>query len=183
MRRTFIASQWIPLPVPTVFAFFADPANLPPLMPAWQAARIDRITLIPPSTASPGSPIGVFAGAGTRMTISFRPVPFSLIRLRWDAEITEFVWNDHFCDIQLARGPFRHWRHCHRVYPESREGRHGTLLTDQVEYELPFGRLGEYAHSLVLSHQIEAAFAYRHRRTTELLDLPHEQNLSTPKTT
>lgn len=172
MRRTFIASQWIPLPVPIVFAFFADPANLPPLMPAWQAARIERITLLPPLTHPPESPLGVAAGAGTRMRLSFRPFPWSPIRLRWDTEIADFVWNDHFCDIQLARGPFRFWRHCHRFHPELREGRNGTLLTDQVEYELPFGRLGEFAHSAFVSRQIETAFAFRHRRTTELLELP-----------
>lgn len=172
MRRTFIATQWIPLEVPTVFAFFADPANLPPLMPQWQAARIDQITLVPPENRPPSSPVTVAAAAGTRMTLSFRPFPFSPLRLRWDAEISEFAWNDYFCDIQLARGPFHFWRHCHRVLPETRDGQPGTLLTDQVEYELPLGRLGELAHSAFVCRQIEAMFTFRHRRTAELLHLP-----------
>ena len=53
MRHTYITSQWLPYPLPRVFAFFANPANLPRLMPAWQGARIDAISLVPDSTHSP----------------------------------------------------------------------------------------------------------------------------------
>ena len=169
MRYTFQAEQWLPPPVQQIFAFFADPANLPRLMPAWQGARIDSIALIPAPNQPADFPGSTAAGQGTRMTLSFRPVPFSPIRLRWDAEIAAFAWNDHFCDIQLARGPFAFWRHCHRLAPETRNGLPGTLLTDQLEYALPFGPLGRLAHTLAVRRQIQAAFAFRHRRTAELL--------------
>src|ERR1700712_3016898 len=99
MRYHFQSEQWLPYPVEHVFRFFSDPANLPRLMPDWQKARIDKQTLTPPPpnpSNTSGSPI---AGPGRRILLSFRPVPFSPIRLKWDAEIDEFAWNDHFCDL------------------------------------------------------------------------------------
>ena len=36
MHHTFTSEQWLPYPVEPVFAFFANPENLPRLMPKWQ---------------------------------------------------------------------------------------------------------------------------------------------------
>ena len=106
------------------------------------------------------------------MTLSFRPVPFSPIRVSWDARITEFVWNDHFCDQQDS-GPFAYWRHCHRIEPniDPLTSLEGSLLHDVVEYELPLGRLGEIANGLLIRRQLSGTFAYRQKRTRELLQL------------
>src|SRR5947209_2794359 len=169
MPHTYQTSQWLPHPVAQVFAFFANPANLPRLIPAWQAARIDALTLVPAPTPPSGFPAPPAAGAGTRMTLSFRPFPFAPIRLKWDAQIVEFAWNDHFCDIQLRRGPFASWRHCHRVHAETRNGTPGSLLTDHLEYELPLAPISNLAHALVLRRQIQSAFAFRQKETLRLL--------------
>lgn len=172
--QTFHAEQWLPVPVERVFAFFADPANLPRLMPAWQQARIDEASIVPPpprpSNAGHGS--SGLAGAGTLLTLSFRPFPLSPVRLRWQAEIDSFVWNQHFSDTQL-HGPFARWHHTHAVTSEARVSESGvsipgTLLEDDVEYELPLGRLGRVVHPLI-AVQMRQTFAYRHRRTRELL--------------
>lgn len=172
MRHTFQAEQWLSYPVELVFAFFSNPENLPRLMPTWQNARIEEASFAPPPPRPPGTPhfAGVMAGAGTRMTLSFRPFPFSPIRVPWDAEIDEFVWNDHFCDTQ-HRGPFAFWHHCHRLTPETREGKPGTLLRDELEYELPFGLLGELAQKTLFPVQLCSIFAYRQKRTVELLGM------------
>jgi len=180
MRHSFEAEQWLPYPVEVVFALFANPENLPRLMPAWQRARIEEASFAPPpprpAAADPSLRIrSIAAGPGTRITLSFRPFPFSPIRVPWEAEIAEFLWNDHFCDTQL-RGPFAYWRHCHRVHPETRttelgEPLTGTLLHDQVEYEMHFGALGELAHRLFAERQIRKIFAFRKQRTAELLPL------------
>jgi NADH dehydrogenase len=37
----------------------------------------------------------------------------------------------------------------------------GTLMTDEVEYELPFGPLGDIAHRLVVRAELERIFGYR----------------------
>jgi ligand-binding SRPBCC domain-containing protein len=173
MVHRFTASQWLPYPVPLVFAFLADPQNLPPLMPAWQKARVEEARVVAP----PPAPANAFktnrmrgpsAGEGSLITISFRPFPFSPIRLPWEALISEFVWNDHFCDVQ-QRGPFTAWKHCHSVKQESRNNITGTLVTDDVTYEMKMGALGEFAHSRFMSDQIKKTFAYRQKRIAEIL--------------
>jgi ligand-binding SRPBCC domain-containing protein len=179
MRYTFQAEQWLPFPVETVFDFFANPENLPRLMPAWQRARIEELKLVPPPFR-PGSdpfnpgPETIAAGKGTRMTISFLPFPHAPFRLPWDAEITDFEWDNHFCDVQ-HRGPFAYWKHCHRLEPQIRGALRGALLCDHVEYELPLGPLGDLAHRLLVRHQIEQIFHDRHRLTAELMSPVHAQ--------
>jgi ligand-binding SRPBCC domain-containing protein len=178
MRHTFEAIQWLPYPVELVFAFFANPENLPRLMPKWQKARIEEAAFAPPpprpTSANPIRLRGIIAGAGTRMTLSFRPFPLSPFRVPWDAEITEFLWNDHFCDIQ-HRGPFAYWSHCHRLQPETRirdgAALAGTLLRDEVKYELPLGAVGQLAQRFFMERQVKSIFNFRHQRTAELLPL------------
>jgi ligand-binding SRPBCC domain-containing protein len=170
MHHIFEAEQWLPYPIEYVFGFFSNPENLPRLMPAWQKARIEEASFAPPPPRPEGTPRlpGVAAGAGTRMTISFRPFPFCPVRLPWEAEITEFAWNDHFCDIQ-HRGPFAYWKHCHRLSSVEKDGKAGTRVHDHVEYEMHLGLLGELANKLVVPGQFKGIFDYRHKRTEELM--------------
>ena len=170
MRHTFQAQQWLPYPVAVVFAFFANPGNLPPLMPAWQQARIDELNLIAPPPPPSGSPSKLGTGVGTTMVLSFRALPLLPLRLRWHALIPEFAWNDHFCDTQTA-GPFHYWRHCHAVQAETRNGADGTVVHDHVEYELPGGPLGDLANLVGGRLQLRYIFRYRHRQTARLLPL------------
>jgi ligand-binding SRPBCC domain-containing protein len=168
MRHAFKADQWVPYPVEKVFAFFANPENLPRLMPKWQKARIERANYIPPPRQSDRVSDGVVAGAGSQLTISFRPLPLAPIRMHWEAVITEFTWNDHFCDEQ-PKGPFAYWRHCHRVSIEMQRDVIGTRVVDDLVYEVPLGILAEPAHWLFVRRQVENIFAYRQRRLLELL--------------
>lgn len=174
MLLHFEAEQWLPHPVERVFAFFADPGNLPRLMPGWQRARIESAALIaPPAPPEPVcSGVESTAGSGTRLTLTFRPLPYSPVRLRWEALIEDFRWNQGFCDVQL-RGPFRHWRHCHSVEPvvSALDGSPGTLLRDTVACELPLGPLGVLAGKIFFHRLLTAAFTYRHRQTAKLLAL------------
>ena len=52
---------------------------------------------------------------------------------------------------------------------ETREGIAGTVVTDEVEYELPLGLLGEIANTLVMKRQMRALFAYRQKMLPALL--------------
>ena len=177
MPHTFHSEQWVPFPLELVFAFFSNPENLPRLLPPWQKARIEEASFAPPPSRPPGTPSlpGIVAGEGTRMTLSFRALPLSPIRLPWDAEISEFVWNDHFCDVIAGRGPFQSWKHCHHLRTVSDPNSHGstaasgTLLTDRVEYTLPLGPLGLVGNIFFVRRQLTAIFRYRHQRTAELL--------------
>jgi ligand-binding SRPBCC domain-containing protein len=160
MRHNFRTEQWVPYSRDVVFAFFADPANLPPLMPRWQRARVERAHYVAPPVPHGGT----LAGKGSFITISFRPIPFFPLRLEWDAYIAEFQWNEFFCDEQ-RRGPFRNFHHCHRI----REEDSGSVVCDEVEYELPLGWLGDLANAMVMKRQIRALFAYRQRMLPVLL--------------
>jgi ligand-binding SRPBCC domain-containing protein len=173
MRHTFHAEQWLPYPVDLVFVFFANPENLPRLMPSWQKTCIEEVSLAPPPPIA-SQPSSLVAGAGTKLKISFRPFAYAPIRISWNAEISEFVWNDHFCDRQL-RGPFASWHHCHHVRPQtctddSGAPISGTQLHDKVEYELPLGKLGDIA-DIMINWQLQKTFAYRHTRILQLLTI------------
>jgi ligand-binding SRPBCC domain-containing protein len=178
MRHTYHSEQWLPYPVDQVFAFFVNPENLPRLMPPWQKARIEEAAFTsPPPRPISFQPIrSIAAGPGTRIILSFRPFPYSPLRIPWEAEIDEFVWNSHFADLQL-RGPFAYWHHRHTVASETRinEGisTPGTLLHDEVEYEPALGTLGEIANSFFIARQLRNIFAYRKLRTSTLLSKMH----------
>ena len=184
MPQTLSTSQWTPFPVELVFAFFANPGNLPHLMPKWQQARVESSRLIapPPRPLAPDPTLrfqSPAAGVGSEMVVSFRPIPHIAFRIGWIASITEFVWNSHFCDEQL-KGPFTSWKHFHRIAAESREDVggpviHGTLISDEVEYTLPLGPLGVLGDSLFVRHQMEATFAYRQQRLEEILPVAARQ--------
>jgi ligand-binding SRPBCC domain-containing protein len=167
MPSHFSTEQWLPYPVELVFAFFANPENLPRLMPHWQSARIEEATFAPPPPRPEGAPRypGIAAGDGTRLLLSARPFPFSPFRVGWEALIEDFRWNEGFCDIQL-RGPFKSWRHCHSVRPAQNPEtqQHGCIVRDEVTYDLPWSALTAPA-------QPGFAYIFRHRqrRTTELL--------------
>ena len=49
MRHRFQTEQWVPYSLERVFAFFADPGNLPPLMPVWQRARVEGANYVAPT--------------------------------------------------------------------------------------------------------------------------------------
>jgi ligand-binding SRPBCC domain-containing protein len=177
--QTLRKSQWVPFPVELVFAFFANPANLPHLMPPAQKPKIESSRLIPP----PPRPVATdpalrfqspAAGTGSEMVISFRAMPWMPFRMGWLARITEFEWNDHFCDEQV-KGPFASWHHCHKIVSESSSGEAGTLIVDELEYGLPLGPLGEMANALFVKRQMEATFEFRQTKLLEILPVAARQ--------
>jgi ligand-binding SRPBCC domain-containing protein len=168
MRHSFQTEQWLPYSRERLFAFFANPANLPPLMPSWQRARMEGVKFVSPPESPHSGTFGIAAGAGSLITISFRPIPLLPLRLKWEAYIVEFRWNDFFCDEQ-RRGPFRYFHHCHRVREDIREGAAGAVVSDVLEYELPMGLLGDLVNRLAMKRQIRTLFAYRQRMLPLLL--------------
>jgi ligand-binding SRPBCC domain-containing protein len=157
--HSFVSRQWVPFPIEQVFAFFADPANLPRLMPPALSTRIERIE----PTPVPGLP----AAAGTDIQITFRPISFLPVRLGWVARIVELVPPSYFIDEQQS-GPFQYFHHRHGFLSETRNSIVGTLVTDDIDFVLPLGFLGRVASPLVRL-QLVAAFAARRRRLPALL--------------
>jgi ligand-binding SRPBCC domain-containing protein len=172
MPQQFESRQWLPFPVELVFAFFANPSNLPYIMPPRLKIRIEDAHLQPP----PPRPIAqdpsrrflsISAGIGSEIIVSFVPIPWVPKRLSWMARITEFVWNDHFCDEQV-RGPFTRYFHRHGIQAQSSDGREGTLVTDEIDFVLPWGVAGEIG-GMMVRRQLAQLFAHRRRRLPEIL--------------
>jgi ligand-binding SRPBCC domain-containing protein len=140
MKHLFEQEQLIRRTRSEVFAFFADPANL------------ERIT---PETLhfvirSP-QPIAMRAGA----TIDYQLSLFGL-KFQWRTLIESFEPESGLVDVQ-AKGPYRSWRHSHTFS----DAPGGTLVRDRVEYELPFGPLGELARRLFVAPQLRRIFDFR----------------------
>jgi ligand-binding SRPBCC domain-containing protein len=172
MTERFETSQWVPYPVELVFAFFSNPANLPQLMPTEFKTRVEdaRLTPPPPKPLNPDPArrfIGVSAGVGSEILITFQPLRWAPKRIGWTARIVEFVWNSHFSDEQIT-GPFASFHHRHGIQPKTLDGIDGTFVSDAFEFELPFGRLGGLAAGL-LRRQFASQFAYRQQRLPAIL--------------
>ena len=133
-----------------VFAWHERPGAFERLVPPWEPIRIVERTG------------GLEVGARTVLEMRAGPFP-----VRWVAEHTGYVDGREFCDEQRG-GPFRCWRHLHRMLPEP-DGR--CTLEDQIEYELPFGLLGRLADRLAVRSKLERTFRYRHAVTAADVEL------------
>lgn len=158
--------QWVPFPLEQVFLFFADPNNLPRIMPPASGARLLRLELKPP----PGDVISAkpIAGPGSAIVVSVRVLPLLPFRAPWVARIVEFEWNHHFVDIQ-EKGPFQSWRHRHQFASEIRNGIAGTLAGDVIDYDVGFGPLGALAQKFFVAGQMQRTFAHRQKILESLL--------------
>src|SRR5688572_3405170 len=86
--------MWLPKPRTEVFAFFADPVNLPSLMPPSLGVRL---------AAAPA----MSAGAVFDLRLVWLGIP-----LRWRVFVREYDPPVRFLDVQV-RGPYARWEHRH----------------------------------------------------------------------
>lgn len=156
--------EWVAFPLEQVFLFFANPRNLPRIMPPASGTRVDDLKLVPPQASSRGpSPTHAnLAGVGSEIFTSFLLLPPLPFRATWVARVTEFELNDHFTDLQ-AKGPFRSCLHRHEFVSEVRGGIPGTSVRDVIDYEAGFGIAGLLAERLFISAQMRRTFEHRQR--------------------
>lgn len=148
MVKTFKAEQWIPLPPPEVFAFFSNANNLELITPKWLNFHIVRIST---ETLSKGTSIDY--------QLKIRGIP-----VRWQSLIEEWTPHELFIDIQ-TKGPYKSWHHTHRFIPK--DG--GTLILDEVRYEVPFGGIGDFLLGSWVDADIRKIFGYRKKVIEQLL--------------
>jgi ligand-binding SRPBCC domain-containing protein len=88
------------------------------------------------------------------------------ISVLWGILIEEFCENELFRDRQ-TNGPFSLWVHTHKFEDHG----HGTLMTDLIEYDVPFGLFGKLADDLIVRRELASLFNARHVRIQNLLPL------------
>ncbi len=132
-----------------VFAFHESPGALARLTPPWEKVEVVEGG----DSIRPGSRVVLRTWLG--------PLP-----VRWVAEHTEYHPPHGFADRQVS-GPFASWNHRHCFLPD---GAGGTLLRDEVDYELPLGSLGRRLGGRFLQAKLQRLFDYRHETTRRVVE-------------
>jgi len=141
LMRKFLLEryQWFPRPIEEVFNFFSRPENLQIITPPWLDFRMVET----PSSLAKGSLI--------RYRLRWRGLP-----IRWTTEIAEWNPPAGFVDREVS-GPYALWNHEHLFF--MKDG--GTLMQDRVTYALPLGWVGDLAHRVLVSRDVERIFDFR----------------------
>ena len=146
----------IDAPAEALFAWHARPGAFDRLTPPWAGVRLEQFE-------------GIRDGQKAVIRIGAGP-----IHRTWVARHHDYIEGRQFCDTQ-EQGPFRRWTHTHRMNPDA-SALNTSVLTDQIEYTLPMGRLGEALGDGPIRRQLERQFAYRHRITKHDLALHRRYN-------
>jgi ligand-binding SRPBCC domain-containing protein len=151
MKKTisFKKSVEINCSVERAFDFHRDTNNLKLITPPGISVKIESIEL----------PLKL----GSEIVLNV--TQFGLIRNKWHIKLTEFVENKLITDTQIA-GPFAVWKHKH-IFEDNGES---TQMTDEIEFELPFGLLGDIAYNVFVARIIRKQFEYRQRITKQILE-------------
>jgi ligand-binding SRPBCC domain-containing protein len=148
-------TQLIQRPLPEVFAFFSDAANLDALTPPFLHFRV----LTP-------LPIEISSGTQLDYQLSLFGVP-----LRWRTRITDWKPLERFVDEQES-GPYALWRHTHEFEAHGAS----TLMRDVVDYSEPMGPLGALAHHLFVRRILDRIFDFRRDAMEQLLGGAHAKS-------
>lgn len=150
--NSFEKSVLINCPVKKVFEFHSDTNNLTKITPDFIKVEIMKIDL----------PLKL------NSLIKLSITQFGFLKTKWEIKLTEFVPDILITDTQF-KGPFKVWMHSHSFDVKGENGEQ-TLMTDKINYELPFGALGEFADILFVRKMIEKQFEFRHKVTKEILE-------------
>lgn len=136
--------QFLPISLQEAWAFFSSPKNLAKITPEHMNFKI---------LYQSG---GDKAYAGQIIRYQINVLPF--VPVHWVTEITQVKEPFHFIDEQRF-GPYALWHHQHHF----EEVKGGVLMTDEVNYAIPFGILGRFAHWLFVAKEVNRIFEHRFR--------------------
>ena len=97
------------------------------------------------------------------MLITYKVSPLLGIKLDWCTEITHVKDQVYFVDEQRF-GPYAMWHHQHHF--EAVVG--GVMMTDIVDYAIPFGFIGSLANKLLVKKAVIEIFEFRKQKIAEL---------------
>lgn len=142
--------QAIPISLEEAWSFFSSPLNLSKITPA-------GVNLV--VTSDYGADTRIYAG----MIITYIVSPFLGIKMNWMTEIIHIKEGEYFVDEQRF-GPYALWHHQHHF--KAIKG--GILMTDILNYAIPYGIIGRLANTLLVDKQIKQIFSYREKAIKEL---------------
>lgn len=138
----------VPAPLDQAFEFFSMAENLERLTPP--SLRFEILT---------PSPIIMEPGTQIEYRLRLFGIPF-----RWLTEITDWEPNVRFVDLQ-RKGPYLLWEHVHTFVPT----RMGTLIRDDLQYQVPGGPFEPTITRLFVKPQVERIFEYRTKQIATIL--------------
>lgn len=136
-------------PIEKAFTFHTDTNNLKLISPSSVKTEIIKIEL----------PLVLNSEVELSVT------QFGIFKSYWKVKISQYIENEVIGDY-MVKGPFKYWYHRHCF--DRQAGK--TIMTDRVDYDLPFGFLGDIAHTLFAKKMIESMFEFRHKKTKEILE-------------
>ncbi len=145
----FEKSAIINCPIEKAFEFHTDTNNLKQISPSSVKVEIKKIEL----------PLKL------NSEIEMCVTQFGFFKSNWKVKISQYIENEIIGDYML-KGPFKYWYHRHCF--DLQAGK--TIMTDRVDYDMPFGFIGDIAHTLFAKKMIQNMFEFRHKKTKEILE-------------
>lgn len=137
-------TQHLPISLEEAWAFFSSPNNLEQMTPSYMDF-----------TVTSNKAAGEIMFEGQIITYVLKPVLG--IPIKWMTEITHVKYPHYFIDEQRF-GPYSMWHHKHTFTPTD----NGVEVHDEIDYVIPLGFLGTFAHKLFVRKKLE--FIIEHRR-------------------
>ena len=141
-------NQELPISIEKAWKFFSNPNNLKDITPGEMNFNIIS-----------GADKSIFAG----QIIQYKVSPIMGINLNWVTEITHVKENEYFVDEQRF-GPYALWHHKHFF----RKINGGILMEDVVDYKIPLGLIGQFAHFIFVKNKLKKIFKHRHDKLVKL---------------
>lgn len=141
-ESVYLAEQFVPAPLESVFSFFSEAKNLERLTPEFLNFRIVKM-----STEQ------IQQGSLIDYKLKVHGVPIG-----WRTHIDSWNPPHTFSDTQ-TKGPYKLWHHTHKFKPV----KGGTLMTDEVRYKVPLKALGSLVAGSFVEKDIQTIFDYRRK--------------------
>lgn len=143
MKYQLNREQQLHCDIETAWHFFSSPMNLSKITPKDMGFTV----------LSNYNDEQIFEG----MIIDYTVSPLLKISLKWRTRISQVQLNRSFTDFQ-EKGPYKYWNHFHEFI----SNKDGVLIKDTVDYELPFGILGNIAHRIFVKKKLAHIFDFRY---------------------
>lgn len=144
------AEQAIPISLAEAWDFFSSPLNLAKITPKEMQFVV---------TSDYNQDTKMYAG----MIITYKISPLLGIKMNWMTEITHVKDGEYFVDEQRF-GPYALWHHQHHF----KEIKGGVLMSDILDYAIPYGAIGRLANAVFVQNQVKKIFAYRKKAIVDL---------------